>query len=207
MVTQIPMRAYRSASRKIEDIRVNAYERHDNHDNSRRTADIRRDRMSVSPNFTGSVTQTQDWICGMNLSQSGRFQVVEEKKQRQRVISRNGIRNDAARVLLALLLAILIIVTLVDLAGIGTCDRRVRKLENKVASVTEKNENLENELLLCTGDVSVCTEAVRLNLVSSGGTRTVKLTVPESANMTLNSATVTDDAELDANRVASILIH
>lgn len=207
MVTQIPMRAYRSASRKMEDIRVNACERRDIRDAKSQIADIRRERMSVSSSIRDTVANTQDWTRGMGVSPSGQFRVIEEPRERKRMVSRQGIRGDAAKAVLILMTAVMIFAFLLDLAQIGSSDRQIRKLENRIASVTEKNGKLENELSLCTGDVSVCTEAVRLNLVSSGGMKTVKLTVPDNANMTLNNVSGEGNAELEADRVASILIN
>lgn len=186
---------------------MNACERRDSYDARSQTADIRRERMSVSATFQEPVPNTQDWTRGMGVSPSGRFRVIEEPKERQRIVSRKGIRGDAARAILILLTAVMAIAFLLDLAQIGSNDRQIRKLENRVKSVTEKNEQLENELLICTGDVSVCTEAVRLNLISSGGMKTVKLTVPDNANMMLNNGTEKDSVGLDADRVASILMN
>ena len=65
-------------------------------------ADIRRSRMTCSASLP-SFHQTQDWTGKMGMSASGRFQVIEETKPKQRIISSDGIKWDAA--LTALIIA------------------------------------------------------------------------------------------------------
>ena len=52
-------------------------------------ADIRRSRMTCSADLPG-IRQTQDWTGSMAMSSSGRFQVIEEKKPKARIISGDG---------------------------------------------------------------------------------------------------------------------
>ena len=150
-------------------------------------ADIRRSRMTCSASLP-SFHQTQDWTGKMGMSASGRFQVIEETKPKQRIISSDGIRWDAALTALIIAAVLLTAILLIDLAGIGTGSRTIVKLNNKISLLEERNEKLEAELILSTGSASVCTEAVKMDLISSNGARTIRLTAPENAKLTLSSA-------------------
>jgi hypothetical protein len=52
----------------------------------------------------------------------------------------------------------------------------------------DKNQRLQAEIEMSTDTASVCTEAVKLNLISSGGARTIRLTAPTNAQLTRSSA-------------------
>ena len=71
------------------------------------------------------------------------------------------------------------------LAGMGLSSRSIRRLDNKIEDMAKRNETLRQELAVNAGDVSVCTEAVKLNLISGYGAQTIQLTAPEGATMTL----------------------
>ena len=45
----------------------------------------------------------------------------------------------------------------------------------------EKNELLKQEIARDAGDVSICLEAVELNLIAGSGARTICLTVPQDS--------------------------
>ena len=135
-------------------------------------ANIHRQRMTCSDSLRFD-TQSQDWISGMGVSPSGRFQVVEEAKPRRRII-----------IVIAVLCAAIL---LADLAGIGTGSRTITKLDSKITDVSEKNEQLRSELTYSAGDASVCTEAVKLNLISGNGVQKVMLTAPREANLTITA--------------------
>ena len=142
-------------------------------------ADIRRSRMTCSatlPNYQ----QNQDWTGRMGMSPSGHFQVIEEQKPRQRIISSEGIRWNAALTALILIAILLLGVLVADLAGIGTGSRTIIKLNSKITALEERNGQLAEELALSTGSASVCTEAVKMDLISSNGARTIRLTAPET---------------------------
>ena len=62
------------------------------------------------------------------------------------------------------------------------------KLESKINAITERNDQMKSELEIKAGDVSVCTEAVKLNLISSRGVQTIQLTAPTEANLTMMTA-------------------
>ena len=53
------------------------------------------------------------------------------------------------------------------------------------AAAVKAAKTVEEVLAQQSGDISVCTEAVKLNLVSSGGVRPISLTAPTGARMTL----------------------
>ena len=146
---------------------------------------LHRQRMTCS----GSVqpfTHTQDWTGSMGMSPSGKFQVVEAKA-RQKVFAREGIRWDAAWAILAAVIVICLAVLLADAAGMGIRSRNISRLEGKIQDMDRRNAELRQEVAYNAGDVSVCTEAVKLNLISGNGVQTISLTVPQ--NMSAGAVT------------------
>ena len=131
----------------------------------------------------GTYQNTQDWVNGVGMSPSGRFQVIEEARPRQKWFAAAGIRWDVARTLLILIAALMIAVLLAEVASIGASNLQIRRIQEKIEAVEQKNEKLQAELELMAGDISVCTEAVKLNMISSNGAKTVTLTAPQNAGM------------------------
>ena len=160
-------------------------------------ADIRRSRMTCSADLPG-IRQTQDWTGGMAMSPSGRFQVIEERKPKARIISGDGIRWNIALTILVLVGVILCVVLLADLAGMGNSGRMIAKLNSKIHTVESKNEDLKLELEMSTDSAAVCTGAVRMDPISSNGAQTVRLTAPQDATITLSSASAAaENADLE----------
>ena len=185
-MTYIPVHA----GKRFEDMMVQAQERRDRRTENRQNyADVRRSRMTCSASLR-SFTQTQDWTGGMAMSPSGRFRVVEEPVRKQKIFTKDGIRWDAACICLIVTALVLAVILLVDLSGIGISMRNIEKLNTKISQVSETNEQLQAQLDYSAGDVTVCTEAVRRNLISSGGARTIRLTAPTNANLTPASQAV-----------------
>ena len=165
-------------------------------------ADIRRSRMTCSADLPG-IRQTQDWTGSMAMSSSGRFQVIEEKKPKARIISGDGIRWNIALTILALVSVILCVVLLADLAGIGNSGRMIAKLNSKIHTVESKNEDLKLELEMSTDSATVCTGAVRMDLISSNGAQTIRLTAPQDARITLSSASAAEEnADLEVRMMS-----
>ena len=147
---------------------------------------LRRERLTVSDRLEmPSYQNTQDWTSGMGMSPSGRFQIVEGSGRRQRLVTREGIRNDAARVILWILLVLMSVTLLVRFASVGASAIQIQKLERRIAVAQEAGAKKKAELAASTGDISVCTKAVEMNLISSGGAPTIVLRVPDGATMTL----------------------
>ena len=140
---------------------------------------LHRQRMTCSDSMQ-TFTNTQDWTNGLGVSPSGRFHVIEEAKPRRKMFSREGIRWDAAWILLIATVLILIAVLLADVAGMGMGSRSISRLNLKM---NEKNELLKQEIARDAGDVSICLEAVELNLIAGGGAQTIRLTVPQDSDM------------------------
>ena len=130
--------------------------------------------------------QTQDWTGG--LTESKRIPVIEETKPRQRLISSEGIRWDAAIAALVIIGVLLAVLLAADLAGIGSSGRVITRLNSSVRDLEAKNERIQAEIDLAAGSASVCTEAVKLNLISSTGARTIRLTAPVNAQLTVSTA-------------------
>ena len=148
-------------------------------------ADIHRSRMTCSASLP-SFHQTQDWTGG--LTPSGRIPVIEEVKPRKRLISSEGIRWDAAVAALIIIGILLLVLLTADLASIGTSSRSMTKLNASVRDLEAKNERLQAEIDMTTGTASVCTEATKLDLISSNGARTIRLTAPVNAQLTVSTA-------------------
>ena len=171
---------------RIQDEVINWQERHyQQNDFRQQHADIHRSRMTCSASLS-SFHQTQDWTGGMTAS--GRIPAIEETKPRQSLVSGEGIRWDAALAALILVGVLLGIILLTDLAGIGNSGRTIRKLSSSIEELQEKNERLSAEIVQASNSTNVCTEAVKLNLISSYGARTIQLTVPGNAQLTVSTA-------------------
>ena len=156
-------------------------------ENRQQHADLYRQRMTCSDSLRFD-TQSQDWTGGMGISPSGRFQVVENRGTKAKLFSPEGIRWNVAWMVIIATGIVCLAILLADLAGIGTSMRALNKLENKITEMSEKNEQLRAEIAWNAGDISVCTEAVKLNLVSGNGVRTIILTAPQDANMTFSAS-------------------
>ena len=160
-------------------------------ENRRRKSDLRvqdvdiyRQRMRCSDSVRFD-TNAQDWTKGMQMSPSGRFQVIEEAKPKKRIVSAEGVRWDAA-----VIVALVVICTgilLADLAHMGTGTRTISRLETQVAGITEDNAEILREMQMSASDPKVCTEAVKLNLISSNAVQTIRLTVPADTNLTVTT--------------------
>lgn len=165
------------AGRRLQDAAVNLREGLARHTSERQQVNsLHRQRMTCSGSL--QFTNTQDWTGGMEMSPSGRFRVIEEAKPKQRFLSRDGIRWDVAWIAIAAVIILCIAVLLADLAGMGISSRAISRLDAKIADQGRRNDGLKQELTVSSGDVSVCTEAVKLNLISGYGAATVMLTVP-----------------------------
>ena len=139
---------------------------------------LHRQRMTCS-NSMRTFTNTQDWTNGMGISPSGRFQVIEEARPKRKAISRDGIRWDVAWIIVAAIVLLCGAILVADLAGISISSRTIGRLDSKIADMTKRNDLLKQELELSASDVSVCTEAVKLNLISGYGAQTITLTAPQ----------------------------
>ena len=165
-------------------------------------ADIRRSRMTCSADLP-RIRQAQDWTGGMAVSPSGRFRVIEERQQKVRLISGDGIRWNAALTLLIAISMILCVLLLADLAEIGNSGRMIAKLGNRIQTIERKNEDLKTELEMSTDSATVCTGAVRMDLISSNGAQTIRLTAPQEARITLTSASAAaENADLEVRMMS-----
>ena len=181
---EMPIRA----GRRMQDAAINWREKIAGIDEARQQhANIHRQRMT-SADSVRTFQQAQDWTGGMSVSPSGRFRVIEEKRPKQKIISAEGIRWDAAWIAIIAIAVLCAAILLADLAGIGSTSKSMTKLESKINAITERNDQMKSELEIKAGDVSVCTEAVKLNLISSRGVQTIQLTAPTEANLTMMMA-------------------
>ena len=187
---------------RLQDGMINWQERRfQKTDFRQQQADIHRSRMTCSASLP-SFHQTQDWTGG--LTPSGRIPVIEEAKPRKRLISSEGIRWDAAIAALVIIGVLLTILLAVDLACIGTSARAVTKLNSSIHDLEEKNERIQAEIDMTTGSASVCTEAIKLNLISSNGARTIRLTAPVNAQLTVSTAEhAAENADLEGRMTSN----
>ena len=181
---------------RLQDGMINWQERRfQKEDFRQQQADIHRSRMTCSASLP-SFHQTQDWTGG--LTASNRIPVIEETKPRQRLISSEGIRWDAAITALIIIGLLLLVLLAVDVASIGTGGRVITKLNSSIQDLETKNERIQAQIDMTTGSASVCTEAVKLNLISSTGAKTIRLTAPINAQLTVSTAeAAAENAELE----------
>ena len=148
--------------------------------------DIYRQRMRCADSVRFD-TSPQNWTGSMQMSPSGRFQVIEEAKPKQKVVSAEGVRWDAAIIAIVAVVILCTAILLGDLACMGAGTRTISRLENQIAGSEEYNAELQREMAQIANDVTVCTEAVKLNLISSNAVQTIRLTVAADTNMTVTA--------------------
>ena len=153
---------------------------------ARRDTPLRRERMTLNERLEmPSYQNTQDWTGGMSVSPSGRFEVPREGIRRRKPFSREGIRVDWSRAILWIAAAVMCVVLLVQAASIGAGALRMQKLEARIEKAQANGRTLRTQLEQSSGDISVCTRAVEMNLISSSGAPTIRLTAPETATLML----------------------
>lgn len=181
---------------RLQDGVINWQEKRFQKENCRQQqADIHRARMTCSASLP-SFHQTQDWTGG--LTDSGRHPVIEEAKPRKRLISADGIRWDAALTALVLIGILLTVILVVDVAGIGTSSRIIGKLNTSIRDLENRNNQVQAEIEMSASGASVRTEAVKLNLISSNGAKTIRITASVNAYLTLSTAAQAEEnAELE----------
>ena len=163
-------------------------------------ADIHRSRMTCSASLP-AFHQTQDWTGG--LTDSTRQPVIEEARPRKRLVSAEGIRWDAALTSLILIGILLAVILVADVAGIGTSTRMISKLNTSIRDLENKNSQVCAEIEMNAGGASVRTEAVKLNLISSTGAKTIRITASVNAYLTLSTAAQAEEnAELEGRMIS-----
>ena len=181
--------------RRIQDAVRQVREGISRHTNERQQVNsLHRQRMTCSDGLRG-FSNTQDWMNGMSMSPSGRFRIPEQAKAKRKVFSREGISWGAAWALLAAVIAICLIILTVDFAGMGMNSRNIGRLNKKIEDMDRRNAAMRQEIEVNAGDVSVCTEAVKLNMISGYGAQTVVLTVPQGYNVNAAAGDVRGAAE------------
>ena len=164
-------------------------------------ADIHRSRMTCSASLP-SFHQSQDWTGGIAVCES-RKPVIEDTKPMRRVLSSEGVRWDAALAALILAGVLLLAFLLADVAAIGSTGHSVNKLNANIETLAADNERIRGQIEQGSSSANVCTEAVKMNLISSKGARTIRLTVPVNAQMTLSTAAqAAQNAELQMRMTA-----
>ena len=164
-------------------------------------ADIHRSRMTCSASLP-SFHQNQDWTGGIAVCET-RKPVIEDTKPMRRVLSSEGVRWDAALAVLIVAGVLLIAFLLADAAAIGSTGHNIDKLNANIESLTADNERIRAQIEQSSNTASVCSEAVKLNLISSKGAKTIRLTAPVNAQMTLSSAAqAAENAQLQIRTTA-----
>ncbi len=170
---------------------------------SARNVSVRRERIHTGERLEmPSFQHTQDWAGSVGISPSGRFQVQAHPGKKQKPFSRAGVRTDWAGAILWVLVAAMCVALLVRFASVGAAGIRIHRLETRIAAAENRGNQLRSDLAVSGGDISVCTKAVELNLISSGGAPTIYLTAPERADMNLMTETevqTTEEPELRAS--------
>lgn len=186
---------------RLQDGVINWQERRfQKEDFRQQQADIHRSRMTCSASLP-SFHQTQDWTGSLTVS--NRIPVIEETKPKQRLVSSDGIRWDAAIAALIIIGIFLAVFLVADIACIGTGGRMITRLNSSIRELEAKNEKLQAEIDLSTGSANVCTEAVKLNLISSNGAKTIQITAPVNAQLTVSTAEkAAENADLEGRMIS-----
>ena len=181
---------------KLQDGVINWQERrYRNSDFRQQQADIHRSRMTCSASLP-SFHQTQDWTGGIPVCE--RKPAIEETRPQRKIVSSEGIRWDAALAALIVIGVILAAILVADLASVGMGSRTIQTLHTSIEEQQNKNERKKAEIQLSESNTSVRTEAVKLNLISSNGARTIVLTAPESAQLVMSTAAqAAENADLE----------
>lgn len=198
------MEASVRAGRRLQDVSVRWQESRDRRDQRQQLANIRRKRMSCADSLQ-DFQKTQDWTGQMSMSPSGRFQVIEDSRKREPLVTREGLQWNFGWGVLIAVAVLFAVVLLADAVLIGNCSRSIDRLSSRIEMIAQKNGQLSAELSYSSGDISVCTEAVKLNLISSSGAMTVKLTAPQSASLTFAGTAQGNAAHSAGSRIASIV--
>ena len=177
----------RTGRRRMQDVFIRWQEQLDRLDQRQQQANVRRQRFSCADSLK-EYQQSQDWTGQMGMSPSGRFQVIEESRKREPLVTREGLQWHLGWGVLVTVAILLIAVLLFDLVSIGSSARTIDRLGSRIEMIAERNETLSAQLSYSAGDISVCTEAVKLNLISANGASSVKLTAPQGATMTFTAS-------------------
>lgn len=177
----------RTGRRRMQDVFIRWQEQLDRLDQRQQQANVRRQRFSCADSLK-EYQQSQDWTGQMGMSPSGRFQVIEESRKREPLVTREGLQWHLGWGVLVTVAILLIAVLLFDLVSIGSSARTIDRLSSRIEMIAERNETLSAQLSYSAGDISVCTEAVKLNLISANGASSVKLTAPQGATMTFTAS-------------------
>ena len=177
----------RTGRRRMQDVFIRWQEQLDRLDQRQQQANVCRQRFSCADSLK-EYQQSQDWTGQMGMSPSGRFQVIEESRKREPLVTREGLQWHLGWGVLVTVAILLIAVLLFDLVSIGSSARTIDRLSSRIEMIAERNETLSAQLSYSAGDISVCTEAVKLNLISANGASSVKLTAPQGATMTFTAS-------------------
>ena len=158
----------RTGRRRMQDVFIRWQEQLDRLDQRQQQANVRRQRFSCADSLK-EYQQSQDWTGQMGMSPSGRFQVIEESRKREPLVTREGLQWHLGWGVLVTVAILLIAVLLFDLVSIGSSARTIDRLSSRIEMIAERNETLSAQLTYSAGDISVCTEAVKLNLISANG--------------------------------------
>ena len=171
---------------KIQDAKINWQEaRYRRNAERQQQASLHRERMTCADTVRFD-TQSQDWTGGMGISPSGRFRVIETAKTRKNVFSGEGIRWDVACISIVAILVLCVALVLADLAGIGMGDRSLNKLDRKITEMAGKNDKLQAEITLRNDDITVYSEAAKMNLISASSAQTIRIHAPENVKLTIS---------------------
>lgn len=107
---------------------------------------------------------------------------------RIRLVSRDGVKGTAACVMLAVLFVTLGVCSLVGRSQVLETTQRVSDMQARIASVTQRNEELETELAVSAAEVNISYQAVQMGMISAKGVNVIYLTAPEDANLILSTS-------------------
>ena len=93
-----------------------------------------------------TVRQAQGWTVPVHHRGEPRHSVINEKKHKLKLISSRGIREDAAQILLALVVVVLAALLLLDLYALQDSSARAGELASSVSMLEQANADLAGRL-------------------------------------------------------------
>ena len=137
-----------------------------------------RERISCAPGVR-NAHRRQDWTERMQSPENrGFYYPVTDSKAPQKIFSKEGIRWDVGISIIILIAAVAVTVLMIDVAGLFGTD--AGSYRTRMNGIMAKNDVMSQELQKIANDNNAYREAIKHDLVYSGGIKTISLTAPEN---------------------------
>lgn len=121
----------------------------------------------------------QDWTERMQNPENGGFYYpITDSRAPQKIFSKEGIRWDVGISIIVLVAVVAMTILLVDFIGLVGSD--ADSYRTRMNGIMAKNDVMTQELQKISSDNNAYQEAIKHDLVYSGGIKTIYLTAPEN---------------------------